>query len=353
MAVFMVSAFTAPETSADFAKFFFWAGLLCSFVGLPIASRAQAKDSPLSHSQQSILFILFFFIASVISWFFWNDSLYHFGIVLAATAMLSIFEINRVERASEGHFALLTVCSIVSLILLVLVLIFHEVLANGLVIAIFAGLTLPVLLSYVLYPHKVKETINLVQALKPVSSHAFSSLISTGLTFAIPLLLVEEFGSENSALLAQIYSVSAMAFVYPRYISTGFIVKAKKGEATLNTVRALTKNIALFLLVSFFAYIALTQWLAPKMTHFFLLFVSMQLSQLSMIYANWWISHGKEFSVMLLNIFSLLVLCVALAVIYVVLPEGELRGHFILGASVCFQILRYFIYVGAEKYKLG
>ena len=351
LAVFLVGALATPEASANYAKFFFWAGLICSVTGVPIAARAQVKDNPLSHYQQAILFLAFSALFGAVAFFFWNGSLLHFGITLIAGALLSVFEINRMERAAEGKFALLTLCSIISLALLFLAIFYSAELGNWLIVPVFAGLASPVLLSYFIIPHKVTASITLTQATKPVSANAFSSLIVTGMTFIVPILLIEEFGDQYSTLLAQIYSVAALAFAYPRYVATGFIVAAKQGKATINDVKSLTRNITLFAIFSCVVFCAVTWLLAPQMLQFTLLFVAMQLSQVTVPYANWWTSHGKEFSVMLLNFASLLVLSVAVAGAYMVLPQGEWRGQVILICFVAYQLLRFILYSRFEHYR--
>ncbi len=344
LAVFLVDAVFISEISADFSRYFFWAGLISSFAGLPIAARAQAQSRTLTFLQQIILCLILLVVAGGVAIAFWTDSNHSFVVTILAAGLISLFEIKRMERAADGKFALLTVCSIASLALLMVILLIPSIPADWLTAAIFGGLTLPILASYLFIPHKVTSGITLREAAKPVGANAASSLISTGLTFIFPLLLIEEFGHEHSTAVAQVYSIAAMSFSYPRYLSAGFIVAAKQGKAEMSDVKSLSKKIALFALVACSAFGLFSWFLAPSMFNFVLLFVAMQLSQLTLPYANWWTAHSREINVMQLNLISLFILSIFVAIIYAFTTNGEWRGQVILLSFVAYQFLRFLMY---------
>lgn len=349
LAVFLVDAFFVAEVSADFARYFFWAGLICSFAGLPVAARAQAQEKSLSFRQQLVLCLVLLLISSIAVFFFWNDSIQSFAITMLAAGLISLFEIKRMERAAEGKFSLLTLCGIASLILLISILFMQTLSADWLTAAIFAGLTVPLVITYSIVPHKITSPITLKEAIRPVGANAVSSLIVTGLTFAFPLILIEEFGREHSSTVAQVYAIAAMSFSYPRYLSAGFIVKAKQRNANLNDVINLSKQIFLYALTTCSLFALFSWLLAPDMFNFLLLFVAMQLSQLSLPYANWFTAHSKEVNAMRLNFISLIMLSLVIALIYATTTNGEWRGQVILLSFVGYQFLRFLLYSRFEK----
>jgi len=344
LAVFLIDFAFSPALSSDFARYFFWCGLITSVAGLPVAARSQVQKNPLSHLQQFAMAILLLLPTAIVSWFFWQDSLYSFGLTFLAGALLMGFEIMRMERAALGQFGLLTLCSIISLFGLLALTQVPTESAELVVILTFAGLAVPVFISYFIVPYPVPATLTIAQATRPVSANAVSSLISTGLTFIVPLLLIEEFGRDYSAALAQVFAIASLSFSYPRYLAAGFIYAAKHNKATLDTVKQLTRKIALFAILSSTVFVAFGWWLSPIMLQLILLFVAMQMSQLTLPYANWWTSKGQEVRVMRLNFISGVILAIATGAVYYFQPAGQARGQSILILFVVYQFLRFYLY---------
>lgn len=349
LAVFLVDAFFVADVSADFSRYFLWAGLISTFSGLPIAARAQAQEKSLSFRQQLVLCLILLIISSIAVFFFWSDSIQSFAITMLAAGLISLFEIKRMERAAEGKFSLLTLCGIASLILLISILFMQTLPADWLTAAIFAGLTVPLIITYSIVPHKIISPITLREAVRPVGANAVSSLIVTGLAFAFPLLLIEEFGREYSSTIAQVYAIATLSFSYPRYLSTGFIVSAKQGKAKITDVTVLAKKIFLFILPASLLFAAVSWVIAPEMFNFLWLFVAMQLSQLSLPYANWWTAHSREINSMKLNFISLVILSFGIATIYAFTTNEQWRGQMFLLSFAGYHLFRFFMYSYSEK----
>lgn len=348
LAVFLVGYFSSQEVSADFSRYFFWAGLIAVISGVPVAARAQAKGMNLSHRNQIVLSAILLSLAIPFAYFFWQDSLEDFVLMVVAGFLLSLFEIKRMERASEGRFGLLTVSSIVSLVALIVINTLFELPAGWLTVAIFAGLSLPVGLSYFIRPFTIKNELPLQQAYKPVAANAFSSLLSTGLTFILPLMLIEEFGHDHSVHIAQAFAISTIAFSLPRYLSAGFIVSAKQGNATYEDVKGLAKKITAFALFASLLFYVGTYLLAPEMVIFTALFVALQLSQSSLSYANWLMVHSQETKLLQLTVWSMLALAAAVAVLFMTIPTGAQRGEAMLMAFIGYQLLRFFMFANTK-----
>lgn len=348
LAVFLVDYFSPQAISADFSRYFFWAGLIAVIAGVPVAARAQAKGMNLTHGHQVLLSAILLTIAVPFAFFFWQDSLEDFVLMIASGFLLSLFEIKRMERASEGRFGLLTLCSIVSLVALIAVTSFMQLSAGWLTVAIFAGLSLPLGFSYIIRPYTIKNKLPLEDAYKPVAANAFSSLLSTGLTFIVPLLLIEEFGREHSVHIAQAFAISTVAFSLPRYLSAGFIVAAKQGKATFDDVKGLAKKITGFAFLASGLFFLGSYFFAPEMVIFTALFVALQLSQSSLSYANWWMVHSQETKLLRLTIWSMLALAAAVAALFFTIPTGTERGEAMLIAFIGYQLLRFYMFASSK-----
>ena len=344
LVIFLIDFIFSPAFSSDFARYFFWCGLIASVVGLPVAARSQVQKKPLSHLQQLTMAILLLIPMVIVSWFFWQDSAQSFGLVFFAGTLLVGFEIMRMERAALGQFGLLTLCSIASLFALLALTQVQTESAELVIILTFAGLAIPVFCSYFAVSYSVPATLTLTEAFKPVGANAATSLIATGLTFIVPLLLIEEFGREYSSTLAQVFAIASLSFSYPRYLAAGFIYAAKHNQATLATVKQLTRKIAIFVVLSCALFIACAWWFAPMVLQLLLLFVAMQFSQLTLPYANWWTSQGQEIRVMRLNFLSGAILAIASSAVFYFQATGPERGQSILILFTLYQLLRFYLY---------
>lgn len=336
LVVNVVALICASEVSDFFSSSFFMVSLLATFSGVAVSTQSYVLGRSLYLTDKLILTLVLLCLAALACYGLWVFELESYVIPLLAAYCYSVFEIARSEMAAEGRFLHLVIAGILSILIFVPVAYFLQDQSRLLVVFTFIALMVPALCM-----RNGKEPQVHIDAavIKDVSSYSLSNGLSTGVSFALPLLLAQEFGEGGSTMLAQVFTLSALFVFYPRYLSSGFLV-CFKGNHDWGLVRGFEKKVFVYtLIVSLgFGFVS-----SVYLIDYFMyqgLFVAIVASQLSLPYSNVMMIFGAGSRMLFVNFVGLIVLVVILGGIYYSIDVGELRGMVMLWAYAAYVAVR-------------
>ena len=342
LAIFMVGYFSSPEISNEYSKMFFWVGLLATLSGVSVASLSYSKMDALSLQHKFGLICILLFVTSLCSIPFWHGSYLSFGIIICSALFLSLFEVYRADYAASGSFTILSLSGIASTALLLFVVILLNTSANQLIAGSFLCILLPLVFPVIKHSfiNKTKKILGFMSGLKKSCIYSVSNGFSTCLNFIVPLLLIREFGDDSGENIAQVFSISSMFFFYPRYLSAGFLVKAKTNTISAKNINDFFMRVLVFCTTLVCIFFVIVYLHFDDLLKLLSLFLAMQLAQLSLPYSCLFVALGRPDVTLRINAISAVVFLLATVCCFLFIDTGHIRGQLISMSFVLLMISR-------------
>ena len=337
----LIAYFFTQDISDSFSQAFFVVSLLATFSGMAVSSQAYVKGDSLKFTHKILLVTGLLIVVALIGIRFWQGSFSEYSIIVLAAFGLSVFEVVRTELAANGKFKLLTIAGALSLIALIPILIFIVDSTLELVFFIFISLMISVLIVDG-GKSSGRKSIS-VDVIKDVFSYSLSNGLSTGVTFIIPLMLIGEFGTDSATDIAQVFTFSTLFFFYPRFLSAGFMVEFKCDPARQELLPIFRNKILVYIFGTIVIYVIAAYYFNADFYDYIWLFIAMQLSQLSLPYANANMVLGKGIRLLKVNLIAMLILAVSAFGILILLEEGANRGYVLTVLFSLYTLFRYFL----------
>jgi hypothetical protein len=368
LVVMLITSFSGGAVANEFSQAFFWIALLVTFSGLPLAALMVSTNYNILSIYKVLLVFSFatisFFIAYVVE-LHTKNNLYNLTIYVAVL-LSSSYEVYKRDLLNHADFINLFTASVITVLLFSFLLFIGYSTSEYLIISTFLALLIPlVFLSFKAgiknaddkgsckYAQKTikNEATNFLTLLKVFIKYATSNIFSTSLMAAFPLLLVYELGDEISANLAQVFYFSSLAYLVPRALSAKHVPNMRKNGISDKTVQSFFNTILYFVLLASVAILILFTFIYQQWLIFFLLFLAMQVSQLSLPFSNVFMVKGDAGMVLKVNMIASLFFIVAVAITMVSLEQGELRCMFFLIYFLIFQFIKCILnYRYSKKY---
>lgn len=356
LVVMIITLFTGDVVANEFSKGFFWVGLLVTFSGLPIAALMVSNTYviTLKHKVCLVLFssLVCFFISYSLELKQLDCSM-NIAIFLSVL-VLSSYEIVKCYYLNHGYFLSIFISSIGTLILFVLCYLFYTFFYDDtalLLLLSFLSLFLPMFMFFMMKDKN--ENIGASRfslVFKGFFTYLVSNATSTSLMFALPIVIIAELGDVVAADLAQIFYFSTLSYLIPRALSAKHIPNMRNKGITTPEVKSFFMTIAIFVVVAIGAALPLFYYYYEHWQIYILLFVAMQVSQLSLPFSNVLMVKGDVNTILKINLFSTLVFLIAGIVIYHTLNKGLDRMAWLLVIFCGFQLLK--VYLGFVKSKI-
>ncbi|WDE12783.1 hypothetical protein [Thalassomonas haliotis] len=344
LVVLLATYFAGQTVANEFSQAFFWVALLVTFSGIPVTALMISPSYSIRLQDKLALTLLSsvcgFLLAYAVQL---KDHSLAFNLsVLLGTLLLSGYEINKRILLNADGFLSLVKASFVTLALFSGLFYFCYHNAQQLIILAFSAMLLPV--AYLVLGHhsgvKNLHYSRFSVLAKDFAKHCFSNMTSPSLMFALPILLVNELGENSAVELVQVFYISSLAYLFPRAIAEKNIPDMRNNGIKGTSVYFYFKIIALFVLVlAVFAGfgLAFVYGLWPL---YLLLFIAMQISQLSLPFSNVLLVSGDINSILKINLASacLLVLLAALTLFF--FEPGQDRALILLLDFLIFQLVK-------------
>jgi hypothetical protein len=341
IAINAIIYYCIPSVSAFFSEAFFMVSLLTAFSGMAVASQAYTKENNLKFTHMLFLIIGLLTAASLAGTIIWRGSYEEYLVVITAALTYSIFSFSRAALAAEGEFKLLTIAGVLAFSVLIPVLYMARDNSLLLTMLIFSS---QMLLVLIVGYGKIFGNVSVNYSIaKDVGSYSLSNGFSSGLSFIVPLVLIGEYGENSSASIAQIFTLSTLLFSYPRFLSAGFMVDFKRDPTRVELVHDFNQKVFIFIFIAIPVYMVVAYYFKVELFDFMLLFIAMQLSQLSLPYANIHMVLGKGGALLKVNYLTITALATMTILLFVVHDAGEKRGQFLMMLYCFFMFLRYFM----------
>lgn len=338
LVVNLVAYFCADEVSDIFSSSFLTISLLATFSGMAVSTQSHVMGRRLPLVERVYLVLIFLCLSAFPCFWLWDGGLESYAVALLAALGYSIFEVTRSEIASEGLFERLVLSGFISVLLLVPNLYFFQDKSLLLVLFTFLSLMVPVL--FVKGGGESSHRLNL-DVIKDVGSYSLSNGVSTGVSFALPLLLVTEYGDGGATVIVQVFTLSALFMFYPRYLSAGFLVSFKK-YGNWKEVFQFEKKVFIYVAMVSLGYVIISAIFFLEYYKLLPLFIAVVSSQLALPYSNVMMVRGAGREMLRVNIFGFLVLLFLLALVYGVSDSGESRAEIILWCYAAYVVIRAF-----------
>lgn len=359
LVVLLITSFSGASVANEFSQAFFWTALLVTFSGLPLASLMVSTSYNLLPTHKVLLVVSFTIISFLIAYIVelhTKSNLYNITIFIAVL-LSSSYEVYKRELLNHADFINLFIASIITVSLFTFLFFIGYSTSEYLIISTFLALLTPlVILSFKrANSSSAQKTSNepskLATLLKVFVKYATSNLFSTSLMAAFPLLLVSELGDGISANLAQVFYFSSLAYLVPRALSAKHVPNMRKNGINTKAVQSFFNTILYFVVVASIIVLVLFTFIYQQWLIFFLLFLAMQLSQLSLPFSNVFMVKGDASMVLKVNIIASLFFIVAVAITMVSLEQGELRSILFLIYFIIFQLIKCTLnYSYSKKY---
>lgn len=356
--VIMITTFASISIATDFSKIFFWIALLTTFSGLPIASLMIAPQFVISAQHKIFLVItsssLCFLIAYIIELNQYSHSNNLF--IYLSVLCLSSYEVLKRHFLNEANFTSLFIASCYSMVLVTILLLSMFLLdyesVGLLLMASFVSLVLPLLyLRVVQKPLNETSTSNFSEICIAFMRYVLSNATSTSLLFALPILLVAEIGHSIATDLAQVFYFTSLTYLIPHALSAKHIPNMRNNGINIKDIKVFFRSILLFVFIITVISLPLLQYFYLKWEVFFLLFIAMQISQVSLPFSNILMVKGEASMILKVNMISSFTLTIITLLTIFLLESGEGRAKVLLFAFIGFQFLKLLLnYTHSKKY---
>jgi hypothetical protein len=346
LAVMLITNFSEPSKAISFSEGFFWVLLFLSFSGIPVASMMSSRNESLSNWQKystvlvstllCLFFSLVFFIEKV-------DAVFLINISLAAV-FVSIYEFIRKDFFNDEKFLDVFITGAISIILLLALFFCFNSFSNYILALSMLSMLLPAWIWHAIRLPKITVSSNVTvrRQLSVFSQYVLSNAFSTSLASVLPLLLIAELGANHSVVMAQVVALSKVLLLVPKAMAASNIPKLRKNGPLWNIVKPYCRVLNIYFL-SLVVLCAPIAWFydSENTIVFYLLLLSIQISQLALPYSNVLAVEGKSGELLYANIKGTCIFVLALLPIYVFFTQGLERGLLILFVYLIHNLFKF------------
>ena len=340
LAINLVALVCATEVSDFYARSFFLISLLVTFAGTAVSSQSYVVSRVVSLARRVGLTAILLLIFAPLFRPLWPEGINSYVIVVVAAFGASLFEVLRADLAVKGRFAALVVQGVAaSLSLFLIVPILKD---SPWLLCVLISWVLPI--SAILMPGNsiVGEDRVTCVVVKDVASYSLSSGVSTGLSFALPVLIAGDLGSGAPTELAQIMTVTSMFLLYPRFLSTGFMVDLQRCQ-TREMVDRYEKRNSSYLFAVVGVYLAVSILVLPELQRYALFAIATVATQMALPFSNVHSVLARGHDLLSVNLRALAVLVALIAGAYMLFDPGMYRAQCVMAVYLAYVILRNYL----------
>lgn len=343
--VLIATTLAGPEVANEFSQGFFWVALLTTFTGLPVASIMMSTEHKLSAQQKYLIptacSLIVFYIAYI--FILKDEDIWYCSAILFATIFLSLHEVEKREHLNVAAFKAILKASLITVILFSISAYFFIGSAPLLLIMYTLLFFIPLLFAKRTNDKCADQAtqISLPVAMSHVFKYALSNMFSTSLMCVVPLVLISELGEDFSVQITQIFYMSGVAYLIPRVLSAKHIPDMRLNGINKHNVYMFFFSILIFIFIATLVVWQAVQFFYPESwLAFLLIFIAMQVSQLSLPFVNVLLVCGKSNTIMKNNIISSIILAVFTSITFMMMAKGYDRGTTLLLFFVVFQLIK-------------
>lgn len=315
--VFIIS-FLFPLAVVQQFNTYYFVVLLCVSLGvMPLASMMTAKGFHLNAGGKLVWLCLLSVFSCTVLIFFERQLMIDIDLRLAVVLVASVFfmggyEIARRELANNNGFKQLFVAGVISslVFLFVFLLYFYDIREPGILIVFLSFcFVFPVLGSMLSQQHGSSFFGGL--SLKQFVIHYFSIFLSNSsssvISFLLPLVLIALLKTDVSPFLGLIFSVANLCMLVPRYISEKNLPTMRSDfDLEVISTEAFRVGLLYFIILSMLSLVFFYLSGLNDFALYYLLFFSLQLTQLTLPYSNVLIVLGRFQTLLKSNLLGLL-----------------------------------------------
>ncbi|GAA0810213.1 hypothetical protein GCM10009111_00740 [Colwellia asteriadis] len=181
--------------------------------------------------------------------------------------------------------------------------------------------------------------------------YTLSNATSTSLLFALPLVLLAEMGDVIAADLAQVFYFTSLTYLIPHALSAKHIPNMRQYGIVPGDVTSFFLSIFIFVVFTSLLALPLIQHFYTQWIVYLMLFIAMQISQLSLPFSNVLMVKGQANKILKVNIVASTVLVILITLIMFNVTAGDNRAKLLLLSFIGFQLLKLLLnYSSAKEY---
>lgn len=344
--IMVITLLSGEGFANEFSNYFFWVTLLVTFSGLPLASAMVSNQHQIRDAHKVFIIVMSSFIAYSVSYTIalnQFDASVNMAVFLSLVAQ-SFYEVYKRDFLNTGDFVRVFIASLFTVIFFLISYFLFGSSTPYMLFLSFFSLLFPMLIAYLFREvKKGDENLSkdrLLSIIQICLKYLISNATSTSLMYFLPIVIIHELGNNIAASLAQVFYLSTLSYFLPRALSAKHIPIMRNEGIYMEKVKSFYRIIFIFVTgTSTVALLAFTlmyeQWVI-----FFLLYLSMNASQLTLPYANVLMVKGEASMIMSANLKSTIVLLSVVIFIFMSFEQGESRCILLLIAFSLYQMLK-------------
>lgn len=342
LAVLILTFLLQEDAANQFSELYLWLGFSSAISGIPLASVYFSKDYRPSQIQKTVITILASIsIAGVVIAWIGDLNTQEAAALFAAIVLINFFETIRTKLMVDGHFLRITLAMVFASFVFGLLTMVMSDSASLALIVFCAPMTLSIFGASINRSHRqATAEILWLTLLKKYGSYLISSGLSTALMFVLPLLLISEFGASAASTIARVFVISSAMFLVPRVLVARMVPLLRSDGITKVNYTAIATITLVFSLFTTGIFVLVSAILFPTYLPLSLLYLAMQLSQVSLPYSQVLMVYDKAETILLINFKSAMVFLLFVLSCFAVLSSGQMRGVLIIFAYTISLIYR-------------
>lgn len=345
--VFIVTTFASTTIATDFSIIFFWVALLVTFTGLPIASMMIAPHINISTRHKLVLILtsstIIYMIAYIIELKQYSNSNNLF--IYTSVLCLSSYEILKRYFLNEADFKSIFISSCCTMVLVISLLssvfLLEEINVGIILLVCFFSLMFPILLLRINQVQSQSLTLSkFSDVLLGFIKYSLSNAASTSLLFVLPIILISDMGDVIATDLAKVFYFTSLTYLIPHALSAKHIPNMRKNGIRFDDVKVFFTTILIFVIGSIIISLPLIRYFYQQWEVYFMLFIAMQISQLSLPFSNILMVKGLSDIILKINILASAVFIILVSIIFTQIEVGSTRAKIFLLSFIGFQLLK-------------
>jgi hypothetical protein len=343
LVIMVITIFAGANVADEFSKAYFWVGLLVSFSGLPMALLMVSTEHNIRPNHGFSLVLISALISFTVAYAAVLNS-YSLMMVIAifmSSLFLSYYETTKRHLLNDGAFLPIFKTSIVSLLIFFTLFFLTKSNVEWLFLSVFFSLLLPLAIRS-LYERNtvIGPPSSLLLLIRDFLRYLLSNITSTSLGAAVPLVIIAEMGDTYSSQMAQVFSFSSLMYLLPRVLSAKHIPNMRQNGVNYLSIQSFFRSILIFVLIAISFSMLIFYFIYDQWLIFWLLFSTMQASQLTLPYSNILMVMGAPAKILQVNLITTFVLVGACVPLFLMLSPGPVRAEWFLTCYFLSMFLR-------------
>ncbi|WP_199482743.1 hypothetical protein [Vibrio owensii] len=344
--IIIITLFSGEGFANEFSNYFFWVTLLVTFSGLPLASAMVSSQHQITDVYKVFIIVMSSVIAYSVSYTIalnQFDASVNIAVFLSLVAQ-SFYEVYKRYFLNTGDFVKVFIASLFTVIFFLVSYFLFGYSTSYMLFLSFFSLLFPMLIAYLFREvKKGDENLSkdrLLSIIQIFFKYLVSNATSTSLMYFLPIVIIHELGNNVAASLAQVFYLSTLSYFLPRALSAKHIPIMRSEGIYRGKVKSFYSMIFVFVVGTSIVALLAFSLLYEQWMIFFLLYLSMNASQLALPYANVLMVKGEATLIMSTNLKSTIALLLVVALIFTCFEQGEERCMLLLIAFTLYQILK-------------